>query len=123
MRRAARSPGRSSRRWAPRACSAPPFPSAAAAAPGASSPSTRASSRAKYFAGQVAKQAAQAVAEIYGGYALADEYPVSKITAYVNMLNVGEGTPNVQRVLIAEDALGYKDANRHPVRNRAARAV
>ena len=84
-------------------------------------PSTRASSRAKYFAGQVAKQAAQAVAEIYGGYALADEYPVSKITAYVNMLNVGEGTPNVQRVLIAEDALGIKDANRHPVRNRAAR--
>ncbi len=83
--------------------------------------SSRASSRAKYFAGQAAKQAAQAVAEIYGGYALADEYPVSKITAYVNMLNVGEGTPNVQRVLIAEDAMGYKDANRHPVRNRAAR--
>ena len=86
-------------------------------------PSSRASSHAKYFAGRVAKQAAQAVAEIYGGYALADEYPVSKITAYVNMLNVGEGTPNVQRVLIAEDALGFKDANRHPVRNRAARAA
>jgi isovaleryl-CoA dehydrogenase len=34
------------------------------------------------------------------------------------MLTVGEGTPNVQRILIAEDALGYRDANRHPVRNR-----
>jgi isovaleryl-CoA dehydrogenase len=35
------------------------------------------------------------------------------------MLTVGEGTENVQRILIAEDALGIKDANRHPVRNRA----
>jgi len=34
------------------------------------------------------------------------------------MLNVGEGAPNIQRVLIAEDALGYKDANRHPVQRR-----
>ena len=34
------------------------------------------------------------------------------------MLAVGEGTPNVQRILIAEDALGMKDADRHPVRNR-----
>ena len=41
-----------------------------------------------------------------------------KFTAYVNMLAVGEGTANVQRILIGEDALGIKDANRHPVRNR-----
>jgi isovaleryl-CoA dehydrogenase len=31
---------------------------------------------------------------------------------FIEMLNVGEGSSNVQRVLIAEDALGYKDANR-----------
>jgi isovaleryl-CoA dehydrogenase len=81
-------------------------------------PATRAVSYAKYFAGQAAKQAAQAAAEIYGGYALADEYPISYYTAYVNMLNVGEGAPNVQRILIAEDALGYKDADRHEVQPR-----
>ncbi len=61
------------------------------------------------------------MAEIYAGYALAEDSPVAEITAYVNMLTIGEGTPNVQRILIAEDALGLKDANRHPVRNRFAR--
>ena len=83
-------------------------------------PSTRASSQAKYLAGRAAKHAAQAVAEIFAGYALAEGSAVARITAYINMLSVGEGTPNVQRILIAEDALGIKDANRHPVRNRFA---
>lgn len=82
-------------------------------------PSSRAAAQAKYFAGNVARHAAQAVSDIYAGYALADEYPVKKIAAYVNMLTVGEGTPNVQRILLAEDALGIKDTDRHPVRNRA----
>ena len=44
-----------------------------------------------------------------------------QITAYVNMLCVGEGTANVQRILIAEDALGIKHADRHAPRNRFAR--
>jgi len=78
----------------------------------------RAASLAKYAAVNAARHAAASAAEIFAGYALADEYPIKKITAYVNMLAVGEGTPNVQRILIAEDTLGIKDANRHPVRNR-----
>jgi alkylation response protein AidB-like acyl-CoA dehydrogenase len=57
--------------------------------------------------------------ELYGGCALTDEYPCKKLEAYVDMLTVGEGTENVQRIFIVEDALGIKDANRHPVRNRA----
>lgn len=81
-------------------------------------PATREASQAKYFASTTAKHAAQAAAEVFGGYALADEYPIKKITAYVNMLNMGEGSPNTQRILIAEDSLGFKDANRHPVRRR-----
>ena len=85
-------------------------------------PMTRIASHAKYFAQRAAKHAADSAAEIFGGYALADEYPISKLAAYIHMLNVGEGTANVQRILIAEDALGLKDADRHPVRNRAAAA-
>jgi isovaleryl-CoA dehydrogenase len=81
----------------------------------------RSASQAKYFAGITAKHAAHSAAEIFAGYALADEFPISKVTAYINMLCAGEGTPNVQRILIAEDTLGYKDANRHPVRNPRAR--
>ncbi len=74
---------------------------------------SRASSRAKYFASLAANRASHAVSEIYAGYALADEHPIAKLSAYINMLNVGEGTPNVQRILIAGDALGIKDADRH----------
>jgi hypothetical protein len=36
------------------------------------------------------------------------------------MLNMGEGAPAVQRTLIAEDTLGYKDANRHRPRRGGA---
>ena len=68
----------------------------------------------------MARHAAQSIAEIFAAQALAADSPVAKITAYVNMLCVGEGTANVQRILIAEDALGIKNANRHSLRNRFA---
>ena len=84
-------------------------------------PMTRVAAHAKYFAQRAAKHAADSAAEIFGGYALADEYPIGRLAAYVNVLNVGEGTANVQRVLIAEDALGIKNADRHTPRNRASR--
>ena len=77
-------------------------------------PAGREAAQAKYFASIAARHAADAASEIFGGYALADEYPVRKFAGYIDMLNMGEGAPAVQRTLIAEDALGYKDANRHP---------
>ncbi|MBU0723874.1 MAG: acyl-CoA dehydrogenase family protein [Alphaproteobacteria bacterium] len=80
--------------------------------------STRIAARSKYFATQTARLAADVAREVFGGYALADEYPVRKISAYIDMLTVGEGSENVQRVLIAEDALGIKDAQRHSMRNK-----
>ncbi|HFD15146.1 MAG TPA: acyl-CoA dehydrogenase [Rhodospirillales bacterium] len=84
-------------------------------------PANRIAARAKYFATMAAKKAAAALFEVHGGYALADDCPVRKLRAYVDMLTVGEGTENVQRILIAEDALGYRDADRHPSRNRLRR--
>ena len=76
-------------------------------------PAGREAAQAKYFASVAARHAAGAAAEIFGGYALADEYPIRKFTGYIDMLNMGEGATAVQRTLIAEDTLGYKDANRH----------
>ena len=69
----------------------------------------REASQAKYFAAIAARHAADAASEIFGGYALADEYPIRKFTGYIDMLNMGEGAPAVQRTLIAEDTLGYKE--------------
>jgi isovaleryl-CoA dehydrogenase len=91
----------------------------------AGEPANRIASHAKYFASRTAKNAAATAREIFAGYALADEYPISFFAGFIDMLSVGEGTANVQRVLIAEDALGFKDANRASVparkfRDRAA---
>jgi alkylation response protein AidB-like acyl-CoA dehydrogenase len=74
---------------------------------------TRESSVAKYFAGEVCNRAAQAAAEIFGGYAFADELPISVYLNYAKLYQTGEGSANLQRVLIADDALGWKSMDRH----------
>jgi len=79
----------------------------------ASMPHNRMSAIAKYHASQTAKLCADKAMQIFGGYGLAEEYPVSYYRAYADMFFTGEGSANVQRIIIAEDALGYKSADRH----------
>jgi alkylation response protein AidB-like acyl-CoA dehydrogenase len=86
---------------------------AAAAGYDEGSVATRASSIAKYFAGEVCNRAAQACAEIFGGAAFSDELPVSIYLNYAKLWQTGEGSANIQAVLIADDALGWKDMDRH----------
>ncbi len=74
---------------------------------------TRESSIAKYFAGEVGNRAAQATAEIFGGFAFSDEFPVSIYLNYAKLWQTGEGSANIQAVLIADDALGWKPMDRH----------
>ncbi|MDO8280137.1 MAG: acyl-CoA dehydrogenase family protein [Burkholderiaceae bacterium] len=74
--------------------------------------STRDSSVTKYFAGEVANRAAQSASEIFGGYAFSDELPISIYLNYAKMWQTGEGSANLQRILIADDALGWKPLDR-----------
>ena len=74
---------------------------------------TRESSIAKYFAGEIGNRAAQATAEIFGGFAFSDEFPVSIYSNYAKLWQTGEGSANIQAVLIADDALGWKRMDRH----------
>jgi glutaryl-CoA dehydrogenase (non-decarboxylating) len=74
---------------------------------------TRESSIAKYYAGEVCNRAAQATAEIFGGYAFSDELPVSTYLNYAKLWQTGEGSANIQAVLIADDALGWRRMDRH----------
>jgi len=76
-------------------------------------PTNRLSSIAKYHASQTVKFCADKTQQIYGGYGLATEYRVARYKAYADLSFTGEGTANVQKILIAEDALGYKQADRH----------
>jgi alkylation response protein AidB-like acyl-CoA dehydrogenase len=81
---------------------------------------TRESSIAKYYVGEVANRAAQACAEIYGGYSVTDEYPIATYLNYAKLWQIGEGSANIQRVLIADDALGWRRMDRHRERSGGA---
>ena len=74
---------------------------------------TRESSVAKYFAGEVGNRAAQAAAEIFGGAAFSDDVPISIYLNYAKLWQTGEGSANIQALLIADDALGWKRMDRH----------
>ena len=76
-------------------------------------PTNRLSSIAKFHASSTAKLCADKAQQIFGGYGLAVEYRVSRYKAFADMMFTGEGSANVQKILIAEDALGYKLADRH----------
>ena len=67
---------------------------------------------AKYFAGEVAVKCAGWAMEIHGGMGYSLEMPVEKYYRDSKLYQVGEGTANIMRLLIANDALGYKKANR-----------
>jgi alkylation response protein AidB-like acyl-CoA dehydrogenase len=76
-------------------------------------PTNRLAAIAKYHASQTAKFCADKTQQIFGGYGLATEYRVSRYKCFADLMFTGEGSANVQKVLIAEDALGYKKADRH----------
>ena len=76
-------------------------------------PTNRMASLAKYHASLTSKLCTDKAQQVFGGYGLACEYRVSWLKSYADLHFTGEGTANVQKILIAEDALGYKLADRH----------
>lgn len=75
-------------------------------------PFTREVAVAKYFAGEAAVKCAGHAMEIHGGMGYSLEMPVEKYYRDSKLYQIGEGTANIMRLLIANDALGYKQANR-----------
>jgi short-chain 2-methylacyl-CoA dehydrogenase len=65
-------------------------------------PYTKEASMAKLFASEMAKRAADQAVQIHGGYGFMDEYPVSRYWRSVKINEIGEGTSEVQRMLIAK---------------------
>ncbi|MBB3181090.1 alkylation response protein AidB-like acyl-CoA dehydrogenase [Variovorax sp. Sphag1AA] len=83
-----------------------------------SMPHNRFAAIAKFHASQTAKMCADKAVLIFGGHSLAEEYPVSYNRVYADLFFTGEGSANVQKIMIAEDALGYKLADRHQGKTR-----
>jgi len=65
-------------------------------------PYTREASMAKLFASETAKRAADQAVQIHGGYGFMDEFPVSRYWRSVKINEIGEGTSEVQRMVIAK---------------------
>ena len=73
----------------------------------------RESAYSKLYASEVAHRAAEATMKIHGAYAFHDEFDVGDLYIAGALVTVGEGSSFIQREIIADDALGWKDANRY----------
>jgi alkylation response protein AidB-like acyl-CoA dehydrogenase len=62
---------------------------------------TVAASQAKLYASEVAVRTAEEAIQIHGGYGYVKEYPVEKFWRDSKLLTIGEGTSEVQKMVIA----------------------
>jgi len=62
-------------------------------------------SKAKYFASEVAVRAALEALQIHGGYGYTKEYPVEKFYRDAKLLTIGEGTSEIQKIVISRSLL------------------
>jgi alkylation response protein AidB-like acyl-CoA dehydrogenase len=62
-------------------------------------------SKAKYFASETAVRCANESVQIHGGYGYIKEYPVEKYYRDAKLLTIGEGTSEIQKVVISRSLL------------------
>jgi alkylation response protein AidB-like acyl-CoA dehydrogenase len=69
-------------------------------------PARHAASMAKVFASEVGMRAATRAVQLHGGAGYITEFPVERIFRDVKLCEIGEGTSEVQRMVIARHVLG-----------------
>ncbi len=69
-------------------------------------PQTKQSSMAKLYSGEMAVRVTNEAVQIHGGYGFIKDYPVEKFYRDVKLCTIGEGTSEIQRLLIARQLLG-----------------
>jgi short/branched chain acyl-CoA dehydrogenase len=74
---------------------------AAAAHQNASNDAAKLASMAKLYASEASKRAADQAIQIHGGYGFIEDYPVARYWRDVKINEIGEGTSEIQRLLIA----------------------
>ncbi len=60
---------------------------------------------AKLFASEIAEKASSDAVQIFGGYGFIKDYPVEKFYRDVKLCTIGEGTSEIQRIVIARNLL------------------
>lgn len=66
------------------------------------------SAMAKYYASEIAAQATGEAVQIHGGYGFIKDFPVEKFYRDVKLVTIGEGTSEIQKIVIARDLLDLR---------------
>jgi len=66
---------------------------------------TKEAAMAKYYASEVAVKAANDAVQIFGGYGYTKDFPVEKHYRDAKLCTIGEGTSEIQKIVIAREAL------------------
>ncbi|HQS23099.1 MAG: acyl-CoA dehydrogenase [Sphingobacteriia bacterium 24-36-13] len=66
---------------------------------------TREGAMAKYYASEVAVKAATEAVQIFGGYGYTKDFPVEKYYRDAKLCTIGEGTSEIQKLVIAREVL------------------
>ena len=64
-------------------------------------PFTKAGAAAKLYATEMAERAAYSAIQIHGSYGYSREYPVEAMYKAARLMTIGEGTSEIQRLVIA----------------------
>jgi alkylation response protein AidB-like acyl-CoA dehydrogenase len=67
---------------------------------------TREAAMAKLYASEIAVRVAEDGVQIHGGYGFVKDYPAEKFYRDVKLTTIGEGTSEIQRLVIARQLLG-----------------
>ncbi|SHO63939.1 acyl-CoA dehydrogenase family protein [Algoriphagus zhangzhouensis] len=66
---------------------------------------TLAGAQAKYYASEVAVSVSNEAVQIFGGYGFTKDYPVEKFYRDSKLCTIGEGTSEIQKIVIAREVL------------------
>ncbi|MDR7416659.1 MAG: acyl-CoA dehydrogenase family protein [Armatimonadota bacterium] len=69
-------------------------------------PFRKEASMAKLLASEAARRAAERAVQIHGGYGYLRDYPVERYYRDVKLCEIGEGTSEIQRLIIAKETIG-----------------
>jgi alkylation response protein AidB-like acyl-CoA dehydrogenase len=68
-------------------------------------PMTREAAMAKYYASEVAVRVANDAVQVFGGYGYTKDFPVEKYYRDAKLCTIGEGTSEIQKIVIAREVL------------------
>lgn len=68
-------------------------------------PVTKQAAMAKYYASEVAVKVANDAVQIFGGYGYTKDFPVEKYYRDAKLCTIGEGTSEIQKIVIAREVL------------------